>query len=406
MNARVVTAVALGSLCLSAQEPDPARVGWQGKSYVLERLPDGVSEQARAAVSAWAPWIAQHDYRMDLDASARVLLVSSHTRARVAGELGLIERTGALFDALLPPPPPSSGAPAPVQGEPKPAPGAAPIPEDPEAPPSGLQPVPAEDPVDQRTAARPATTWGAGSLEPDGQAAVMLVLKTEGDYLSALEFLTGLQPYLAEWIEEARKHTGFAIEVPLCGAYVENASEQEEWNPDNELVHRVMRLFVMRRFGQPPYWLAAGLSWYAELKVMKTIYCFPYRVGFVGVGEHGGWDAWLRSTFGDKKRLPVTMKELTVLSRGSYDDDGARMAWGFVDFVARRHPAAFSSLLEELRLFRHEHDRVELPGGTWRRKRGYEVPVEQQEAILEQQLGQDFLPELTRYWGTMPPPLE
>jgi hypothetical protein len=364
-------------------------------------------------VRAWAPWVAQHGYRMDLDASARVLLVSEHTRSRPAGELALIERTGALFDGLLPPPPkrPTGGLlPAGAEQEPPAGNGDAPIPEDPEEAPSGLQPVPEKEPSEPRTAATPLTTWGSGSLEPDTQAAVMLVLKTQGEYQSALEFLAGLQPYLAEWIEEARAHTGFAIELPLCGAYVENASDQVEWNPDNELVHRVMRLLVLRRFGQPPYWLGAGLSWYAELKVQQTIYCFPYRTGFVGIGEHGGWDAWLRSTFGGK-REPVTMKELASLARGTYHDDGARMAWGFVDFMARRHPEAFSTLLEDLRLFRHQDDREPVSdggigGSTWRRKRGYEVPLDKQQAILTLHLGPDFPAALKRFWAEIPSPLE
>ena len=402
ISARVLPAALLLIAAPAFAGEDP-RVGWKGRSYVMDRLPADFPAQARAAVEAWSPWVTEHGYRMDLDASGRVLLVTAHSRSRVKGELDLVEETGKLFDRILPAPERLGDGEAfefpDLLGDASEDPeGGSPIPEDPEEAPAGLQPRPEEDEPERRTAAAPVASWGTGSLEPDTQAAVMLVLKSEGDYVSALEFLAGLQPYLKEWSQEARRHSGFAIEMPLCGAYNEHAAGMEEWDPDNELVHRVMRLLVMRGFGQPPYWLAAGLSWYAELTVRKTVYCFPYRTGFVGVGEHGGWDAWLRSTFGDRKRDPVTMAELGALQRGTYEDDAARLAWGVVEFIARRHPQAFPALLEDLRLLRDLDDRVQAADGTWMRRPGYESPVEKQETLFRRHLGARFTEDIVGFW--------
>ena len=390
----IVTVMALVLAWPAQAQKGSTRVGWQGKSYLLERLPGELPDQARAAVEAWSPWVARSDYRMDLDRSARVLLISKHTRSRARSELELIERTGETFDELLPAVgagdewPPLQGAGVASETDE--------IPEDPEQAPLGLG---GPDPDERTTAEHPGeTTWGAATFEPDTQTAVMLVLHDEEDYAGALAFLAEQQPYLEAWVAEARAHTGFAIELPLCGAYVENASGQEEWDPDNELVHRVMRLLTLRRFGQQPYWLAVGLSWHAELTVRGTIYCFPYRNGFVGVGEHGGWGNALRSAFKDKGARPLEMSELAAWRPGTYDDRKAMLAWGMVDFMAGRHAASCSALLEDLRVFRDQDNRQGTGGGTWQRRRDYEIPAETQRALFARHLGEGFLGEAAEYW--------
>jgi hypothetical protein len=394
--------VALAAICSGLAAPASAfqeaetRVGWRGKSYLLERLPDEFPDQARATVEAWSPWVARTGYRMDLDQSSRVLVITTHTSGRAGSELELVERTGELFDELLPAPPALTIAARPTPQEAEIDSDPDEIPEDPEETPPGLgAPVPAPP----RTAARePTYTWGAGAIEPDTQTAVMLVLHDEKDYADVLAFLAQQQPYLQAWVAGAQVRIGFAIELPLCGAYVENASGQEEWDPDNELVHRVMRLLMLRRFGQQPYWLSVGLSWHAELSVRRTIYCFPYRNGFVGIGEHGGWAAALRSAFKGRKSNPLEMSEFADWRPGTYEDQKAMLAWGLVDFLANEHASSCSALLEDLRIFRDQDNRQSTGENSWQRRLDYEIPADTQHSLFARHVGEGFLEEASDYW--------
>ena len=244
--------LALAPLSMAGTTQGKARVGWIGKTYSPDHLPEAFPKEAGAAVEAWSAWVTEHGYRMELDEPGRVLVIHDQTGSRVRGEMDLVARTSALFDGLLPPPErraaaaggyPDASAVGELPEDPE-----DPLPEDPEAPPpdTGLGGGP------ERRSEVTKYTWGAAAVEPDTQTAVMLVLKNEKDYAAALELLAKQESYLKEWSEEAANHTGFSIERPLVGAYVENASGQDEWNPDNEFVHRIMRLLVLRRFSQQP----------------------------------------------------------------------------------------------------------------------------------------------------------
>ena len=67
---------------------------------------------------------------------------------------------------------------------------------------------------------------------------------------------------------------------------MENPAGMEEWDIENELVHRLAHLLLLRRFGQQPFWLTMGFSWYVEKEMRGAIYCYPYRSGFVWASEH------------------------------------------------------------------------------------------------------------------------
>ena len=94
------------------------------------------------------------------------------------------------------------------------------------------------------------------------------------------------------------------------------------------------------------------------------------------------------------------MKDLGALKRGSYDDDAAKLAWGVVDFIAHEHPKEFSGLLEDLRVYRDQHNRQDAGDGTWKRDREYELPTTVQEQLFAMHLGPDFRAEMTKYWRT------
>ncbi len=376
-----------------AQAPKPGVVGFRGKSHEPAQLPADVGSAAKLCVSTWAPWAKSHGYRLDLDPSRRVLLISA--KSNVDAPLGLVLKTIALFDSLFPSavitPAAETGVGASTAKHSSAAPDDV-IPEDPESPPPG---APKTLPPEREET--PSTVKKSASFRPDSETAVMFVLKNSADYTATLDQIASLHPYLAEWKAAALSQIGFALEAPLCGAYNEASPSQEEWSPDNELVHRTMALLVLRRFNAQPYWLHTGLCWYAEMAVMKSIYCMPYRDGFVSDGEHGGWILELNSIYSKREKDPLRLPEL-LLKRGKWDDKISKTALGMVDYMSKANPRALGGLLEELRRFADQNGRQTNADGTWTRIRDYEVPEDQQKLLLERYYGARLLSDVIAFW--------
>jgi len=378
----------LGLLAALPVYAGDAQVSWNGK-----RLAADASElpaDARSATTAWAPFAGEHDYELTLLGGGRLLLVSQSGRSTTARQLELINRTLGLFDKdLPPPPPPSSDGTAEADGLRRAPKASDEIPEDPEGPPPGWEAPPAEAPV-------VAFEWGLGEASPDTQTIVLLVLRNEEHYRSALEVLAGLAEYLQDWTRTAHKSLGFVLERPLVGAYVLNASGQEEWNPDNELVNRVAQLCLLRRFGQQPHWIVQGYAWHAEFELLNAVYAFPGRDEFVYATEHTDWDKEVARRLADD---PADFRELTGWARGTYDAPASRIAWALVDWALREHPRTLSLLLDDLRRFRDEDNKKQTSDTTWERERDYAVPGSKQRAMFQKRLGKSFLRDLAKAYG-------
>jgi len=390
----------LAALALGARADEKVPITWQTKHFTSKDIPEKLGLGPRVAIEFWEPWARKAHYKMDVDNDARVLLMTPEKSSRSEAHLKVIARAESWFDALLPAPDRT-----PIRGLEKPAAVAKPaaaakpppdvIPEDPDGPPPGAVGAPGVDAAPTTTAA-PMKSWGSGSSEPDTATAVVLVLDNEKDYASVIEMLGSSQAYLKEWAGDAKKSLGFVLEQPLAGAYVENASGQEEWNPDHELLNRTVQLLCLRRFGQQPNWLVQGLAWEGEMAYDGTLYCFPYRSEFVGVGEHTAWPSDLRNQFKQRAEKSPADKspridELAHWARGRFDPNAAKISWGFVHFVATQNAAKFSGLLEELRQFRDADDRKMMPDGTWERIPHYEIAADRQLAILKKHLGADVM---------------
>jgi hypothetical protein len=382
-----------------AQVAKPGTISYRGKVYEASALPPETGPAVREAVDIWAGWAKTQGYRLDLDPSRRVLLVSAKGNTEPA--MGWIGKTLALFDSLFP----ASVTPAPssdVGAPPEPAvvargvaqDPADVIPEDPETPPPGAPKTLAPTREDLAV-----VLPQSENFRPDSQLAVMLIAKNSADYVLALDQLAVTYPYLADWKKTAGEQIGFALGNPLCGAYNETSPGQEEWNPDNELVHRTMALLVLRRFSVQPYWLHTGLCWHAEMSINKSIYCMPYRDGFVGIGEHGGWVAELNSLFGGRSKQPLKVEEFAIV-RGSWDSKRSKAALGMVEFLAKLNPRVLSGFLEELRLHREQNGRITNTDGSWVMNPKYEVPNESQRIVLEKYFGAKVLSAAIAYWTT------
>lgn len=372
------------------------QVSWRGKTHALEKLPPDLDAAARSALLDWRPFAKECGYRFDLESKGRVLVLSPVDATAPERTLDLVARTVELFEAALPVPerhkPASAAAP-----EPKSAPtGAQPLPEDPEEAPVGAPPKPANGTGTSTAAAAKTDPDPAAVL--DKRTAVLLCLRNGEDYEKALDFAARLEPYLVAWLEQAKQQSGFTLERPLCGGMVLNQPDQEEWNPDNEAVNRCMQLLVLRRFGTQPYWLAQGLAWYAEFGVQKSVYCFPYRTGFVGIGEHTDWDKELASRFDASAKEPVAIEDFAGLKRGTWDAARARTAWGVADYLARTRPRDLAALLEDLRFEREIKSRRHKADGTWERIPDYELPLADQKRIFVARLGPKTFAEMTEAW--------
>jgi hypothetical protein len=150
----------------------------------------------------------------------------------------------------------------------------------------------------------------------------------------------------------------------------------------------------MRRFGRQPYWLLQGWAWHVEQTVKARHLCFPYRSGFVGVGEHGGWDKGLAPDWSVDKSAQLAMKDIASMRRGVWDDRAARHAWGTLVFL---DPLPSRGLARDPR--RLAHDLGQGLAARARRRtlgahRRLRVPLEQQLKIMTTRAGESFLADV------------
>lgn len=382
-------AVALPATSAAAQDGAPragkagaeAQVRWRGKSYAESKLPEEAGPGAHAALRAWAELGQAEGWRFDLDEGGRVLLVTVGRSSKAPAYLRLLERVVAELDLALP----AAPRPEPVADAPAPQPDPDVIPEDPEE-----EPV---EPIDGPEQGPTSWTfsWGTAERHFDQDTVVLFVLRDESGVDPILARLAELQPYLEGWIPVARQLAGWALEQPLVGLCYEMPSGVEEWNVENEIAHRSAELLCLRRFGPLPAWLLQGFAWSVEMRLMKSIYCFPGRTGFVWASEHTSWPADLRQRFTGKEETPLAISELDALQRGKYDERAAPLSWGFVEYLRVEHAAALPLLADALRSRRDLDDRSEHGDGNWSRDPDYRMPAAVQESVLLERCGAGVL---------------
>ncbi len=337
-----------------------AALTWRGKKLDVAALPSDLPADARVAVESFAGWAAQHGYRLDLDDSARALLVSAKDSSkylkRIESVLALADRT---FDG-------------------REAAGATPA-------------VGADSEAKPDSAATPAA-WGASNRAPGSGTLVLVVVRTPKDHAPLLARLAELSPYLASWAKSSTPAPGFALEEPLAGAVVLGLPANKEWNADNELVHRAAELTFHRRFGRQPYWIVQGFAWHVEQELCRGIYCFPYREGFVWATEHSGWRARFAKLWRDKPA--PSLADLATLRRGQFEPNAALCAWAALAYLSERHGVALSGVLHELHDLWDKNSRRDLGGGAWERVPTYELPLADQQRLLESRLAPDLGPAI------------
>ena len=354
---------------------------WRGSDHPVSSPPEALSEPAREALAWWAPFAEEHGYGLFLDDDARVLFVAAKPKRKT---LELIDRTTAFFDERLPA---EAGLAADQLGDTASAESAsAPVAEG-----------PGQEPGRSELAATTWTTqWGAGTAPLDHDTIVMLAVDEE-HYGAAIDNVAAREEWLGDWASAARSSLGFVLEYPLVGAFVLGNHENEEFDPDGELVHRLTDLLIMRRFGRQPYWMVQGAAWHAEVELRRGIYCYPYRREFVFTVEHGAWTSDVRNRVKREfKKEVVGIGDIAGLRRGTWNSEAALMAYGTMAWLMEERSEQLVPLMHDLREAWETGSRIDLGGHDWKRDTSYEVPDDVLAALMLEHLGDGVFAELTK----------
>jgi hypothetical protein len=234
----------------------------------------------------------------------------------------------------------------------------------------------------------------------------LLPLKRAGNVLTVavcdpydthpLEELARQDKSLESWTIAARKETGFVVPRPLCAAFLENAAGMQEWDPEHELVNRCAQLLLVRRFGLQPFWIQQGIGWCAEWHYDGSLYCFPFRREFVYATEHGAWPGELKQRSA-KMESPFDWAAFEGWSRGRWDGERARLAFGALAALLQEPPPKLALVLEELRVFRDADNRRKTGEHSWERDPGYEIKSAKLAEVLQKHLGADIGVKTVRF---------
>ena len=358
--ATLCTAMALLALATPLAAQDGLTVIWKGKTLALQdiegQLPgaDAIEDQ----IERYSEWIEKNEYHVALSQDGRVILItesSKHSKRR----LKLVESTLKSFDGLMSPPDRSESDETFVSA-----------------------------------------SWGLGQHEPDSEPVVLIEVKNEEQYHELCARLGALEPNLRGWANSMLSEPGFAEEQVSAAAW-QAAPEGYElgqvWRPENELVNRLSRLLLNRSFGPQPTWLRVASAWRVEMDVMGSIYCFPYRQGFVGIGDHGGWENELKRSFKERKKSPLEHKEFAGWKRNTWSPEHAQLSWGFVEFLARHKPEILPAVAEEFRLLYKAGSLLTEADGSWRTNPGFQVSVDAQYAVLVDNAGEGLFEEASEF---------
>jgi hypothetical protein len=313
---------------------------------------------------AWGAWCQEHGYQAVLDEQGRALLVTSAERNDLDKLVEKARKAGELVDAIAP--------------------------------------LPERDPDETFLVPE----WGLGQHVPERDTAAVALVETQSELDSLLALLETLKPFLAGQLPARQTVPAFHSGEGSTGALLSAPKDVEigtVWRVHNEVVNRLARLLLHRRFGELPYWLEMGLAWHVEQSVMGDLYSFPGRDEFVSVHDHEGWKNELKREFKKRRKEPLRLDELTGWTSRRWNGHSAALAWGFARFLTEQPPQSVSAILEALRLDMKENGVKVEPDGSWQVVVGYATPVEAQHRILAAQLGDDYLERVSDYFRTWKP---
>lgn len=328
---------------------------WRGEPIALDALATA-APHAVDTVRAWLPFAARCGYRLVMSDDGRFVLGLSATFERrkpnreigeVEALLALLRSTAAVTDRFLP--------------------------------------APAAD-------APPAVIVGA---------------RTE-HYAELLAHVASLDARLAAWAAGAgRAVAGYVLSEPRIAAWIEDPSGVDEWHPHNELVHRAAQLAIRGHARNLPDWLLLGLAWHVEDTVRESIWCFPFRSGFVSVDSHADWGLWLANEFKKSRRRKADKPAVLGIdefaawrsdeAEARFDAGTAYVSFGVARFLAEQHTEHLAGLLKALDARIEEGRKVWVSAHEWTTDPKWRVPAAEQLAMLA---GDDagFLADVTAFF--------
>ncbi|MGD2019275.1 MAG: hypothetical protein PVJ89_14230 [Planctomycetota bacterium] len=359
------TLALIPALCPSALaevRADDLEVSVRGRSHELAELEQHVAAEhldgALDQLELYREWILDNDYHVSMTEDGRVILVTSSKKV-ARRRMKLVERTLEAFDELMSPPDRAGS-----------------------------------DEVFSRAA------WGIGDHVPDQVPVVLVEVRKAGEYQDLLSGLGQAREDLSNLVHVHGMRPGFSEEQVTAAVWQEAPDGYElgtVWRSENELVNRLARLLVFRSYGPQPTWLSVGAAWNIELEVMRDIYCFPYRTGFVGIGDHGGWETELKREFKKRKKDPLALDEFAGWRRNTWDEHKAQLAFGMVEYLSRHEPEVLSRAAEAFRLQYKEGFKTTHPDGSWETNPAYQVPVEEQLDVLVDASDAELLGRATEF---------
>ncbi len=229
--------------------------------------------------------------------------------------------------------------------------------------------------------------------EPDPNAVpAVVVCVRSSDYPRLLDHVAKMDDRIAEWAQSAAGTVcGFTLSSPLVAGWIEDPEGVTEWHPYNELVHRTAQLLIRQRYPRLPQWLLLGLAWHVEDTVRASVYCFPYRSGFVSAMSHADWGLWLANNFKRSRRkkadAPLTLQFEEFADwnprKAGFDPTTAYLAFGVARFLAVEHPDEVDPVLKQLADAMRDGSRQVISDTEWREDPNYQVPIDDQRAVLE-----------------------
>jgi len=355
----------IAASCILAAVPayasqDGSTVQWNGTPLQVDSIEEQVPnvKGLAAQIARYTDWVQENKYHMGLSKDGRVVLITESATV-LEKRMKLVEASLQSFDKLMAPP--------------------------------------------NRNGSKETyrvSTWGAGQHEPDSEPVVLIEVKKEGQFRDLCQGIGVQEPNLSAWASSVAGSSGFAQEQ-LSAAAWQAAPDGYElgtvWRPENELVNRLARMLLFRSYGTLPTWLRVASAWHVEMEVMDSLYCFPYRSEFVGIGEHSGWEKQLKSEFKKRKKTPLQFNEFGGWQRNTWDADHASYSWGVVQYLARHQPGSLPAVAESFRVMTKEGSLTTHADGSWNLNTGYQIPVEAQFKVLQDKVGDEVMEQTSAF---------
>src|SRR5688572_16583569 len=345
----------------SADPGDGAVLTWRGKELTVAEAAGQLAPNALRELEVWSAWCEQRSYRAVLDDDGRALLIASSTRSDLDKLSERARKAAALVERLAP--------------------------------------LPARDAGETYLVPE----WGRGQHVPERDTATVVLVESEADFQALVGVLEAAKPQLAGQLPRHLAVPAFHSAEAAMGALLSAPPDIEigtVWRVDNEIVHRLARLLIYRRFGELPYWLELGLAWNVEQGVMGDLYSFPGREEFVSVDDHEGWRKELQRKFKARRKEPLRIEELSAWNPPQWNGNCAALAWGMGQFLAQEEPEELAAALEELRLDMKANGVKVEADGSWQMVAGYKTSAERQHAILARHFGDDYLARASDFFRT------